>query len=47
MSIGLDIGRFEIKAVQLSKSPKGYQLVNYGTEPVYDQTKEYDSERVD
>ncbi|MEA3287885.1 MAG: type IV pilus assembly protein PilM [Candidatus Marinimicrobia bacterium] len=47
MSIGLDIGRFEIKAVQLSKSPKGYQLVNYGAEPVYELTKAYDPERMD
>ncbi|NQV16289.1 type IV pilus assembly protein PilM [bacterium] len=46
MSIGIDIGRFEIKAVQLNKSPKGYQLVNYGSEPVYDKSRDFDPERL-
>ncbi len=47
MSLGIDIGRYEIKAVQLTKSPKGYQLNNYGSEPVYDIAKGYDPERLD
>ncbi len=47
MNIGLDIGRYEIKLVQLNKSPKGYQLLNYGSEPVYDLSKGYDPERLD
>ena len=47
MSLGIDIGRFEIKAVQLAKNPKGFQLMNYGAEPIADQSKDYDPERID
>ena len=47
MSVGIDIGRYEIKAVQLNKSPKGYQLVAFGSEPVFDQDRDYDPERLD
>jgi type IV pilus assembly protein PilM len=47
MSIGMDIGRNQIKLVQLSKTPKGYSLVSYGTEQIFDNTKDYDPERLD
>jgi len=46
MSIGIDIGRYQIKIVQLQKSPKGYTLQNYGIEPVFDTGKDYDPERL-
>jgi Tfp pilus assembly PilM family ATPase len=47
MSIGIDIGRYQIKIVQLQKTPKGYTLQNFGTEPVYDKKRDYDPERLD
>jgi type IV pilus assembly protein PilM len=47
MSIGIDIGRYQIKIVQLQKSPKGYTLQNFGMEPIFDQGKDYDPERLD
>jgi len=47
MSIGIDVGRNQIKVVQLQKTPKGYTLESYGTEPIFDTTKEYDPERLD
>ncbi len=47
MSIGIDIGRYQIKIVQLQKTPKGYNLQNFGMEPVFDVEKEYDPERLD
>ena len=46
MSIGIDIGRYQIKIVQLQKTPKGYSLQNYGMEPVFDDEKDYDPERL-
>jgi len=47
MSIGIDIGRYQIKIVQLQKTPKGYNLLNFGTEPVFDGNRDYDPERLD
>lgn len=47
MSLGIDIGRYEVKAVQLSKTPKGYNLVNFGSEKIFDESRDYDPERVD
>jgi type IV pilus assembly protein PilM len=47
MSIGIDIGRYQIKIVQLQKTPKGYNLQNFGTEPVFDVKRDYDPERLD
>ncbi|NQV30400.1 MAG: type IV pilus assembly protein PilM [Candidatus Marinimicrobia bacterium] len=47
MSIGIDIGRYQIKIVQIQKTPKGYTLQNFGMEPVFDKAKDYDPERLD
>ncbi len=47
MSIGIDIGRYQIKIVQIQKTPKGYTLQNFGMEPVFDRAKGYDPERLD
>jgi len=47
MSIGIDIGRYQIKIVQLQKTPKGYNLLNFGAEPVFDTKRDYDPERLE
>lgn len=47
MSIGIDIGRYQIKIVLLQKTPKGYTLQNFGVEPVFDKSRDYDPERLD
>jgi len=47
MSFGIDFGRNEVKLVQLQQSAKGYHLINYGSEPVYDRERGFDPERVE
>ncbi len=47
MSIGMDIGRYQIKIVQLQKTPKGYTLQGFGSEPIFDSGRDYDPERLD
>ena len=36
--VGLDIGSSSVKVVQLKETKKGYQLVNFGIEPLPAQT---------
>lgn len=38
LTVGLDIGSSSIKVVQLKASKRGYQLVNFGIEPIPPQT---------
>ncbi len=46
MSVALDIGRYEIKLVHIQKTPKGYSLLGYGSEPLVSPDKEYDPEKM-
>ena len=46
MSVALDIGRYEVKIVHIQKTPKGYALLGYGSEPLVSPDKEYDPEKI-
>lgn len=45
--IGLDIGRKEVKLVEIQKAPKGLKLVRFGSEPVISAGKDFDPERIE
>lgn len=45
--VGLDIGRKEVKLVEIQKAQKGLKLVRYGSEPVIPAGKDFDPERIE
>ncbi|MCF7797277.1 MAG: type IV pilus assembly protein PilM [Candidatus Marinimicrobia bacterium] len=45
--VGLDIGRKEVKLVEIQKAPKGLKLVRFGSEPVVSAGKDFDPERIE